>query len=245
MEEEYDILQVKDRLENYKKKKSPLFDLPTSLCMIGKSGSGKTQVLINLISRKKYYKNDFKPENIYLFSVSANTDDKLQAMIQMNNIPEENIFSNTFDLEELRIVYEYIKDNYLEAINNGEEPEHTLLILDDLAYSGDLLGYDKDNILNQVFMNGRHCLCSCILTSQKASLIGTGMRSNAKGVIMFGMLPQKELDLLANDFNHLESKKDFFKLYHKATPSRHDFLVVNYGNKEGIYQNKNFKIISL
>lgn len=244
MPQDYNILNVVDSLEDYKIKKDKIFNVPHKIIAIGRSGSGKSGLLVNLYGRGMYYKHDFKGDNIYIFSVSAKTDDKIKALISLKDIPESNIFSDEFNPDELEAVYETIKDNFIEDKEDGKNPEHCLIILDDLAYSNDLKGYDKkSNIINKVFMNGRHVNTSVYLTTQKASLIGTGVRCNADGCILFGQLTKKELDVIAEDFNHLPKKQDFTDMYLKNTPTRHDFMVVNYHNKGGLYQDNKFNTI--
>lgn len=243
-DDNYNILNVVDSLEDYKITKKNIFNVPHKIIAIGRSGSGKSGVLVNLYGRAMYYKNNFKGDNIFIFSVSARTDDKLKALIALKDIPESNIFSDQFNSDELEAVYDTIKSNFIEDQAEGIKPVHSLIILDDLAYSNDLKGYDKKtNIINKVFMNGRHINASVFLTTQKASLVGTGPRANADGAILFGQLPKKELDVVSEDFNHLPRKQDFTDMYLKHTPTRHDFLVINYHNKNGIYQDKNFKNI--
>ena len=59
---------MKDNTDSYTIKKNKLFDLPMRLLLIGKSGNGKSSFLGNLLLRKDMYRNDFKPENIYIFT---------------------------------------------------------------------------------------------------------------------------------------------------------------------------------
>lgn len=65
------ILKMKDKSDNFTIKKEHTFSLPMRLLAIGRTGCGKSSTALgNLLLRKEFYRNDFKPENIYIFSGS-------------------------------------------------------------------------------------------------------------------------------------------------------------------------------
>ena len=64
------------------------------------------------------------------------------------------------------------------------------------------------------------------------------------GAILFNT-SQKELELIADDFNYLENKKDFIKMFRKATDGKNKFLVVNFSNdRNEMYLDSEFKPIT-
>ena len=92
-------------------------------------------------------------------------------------------------------------------------------------------------------MNGRHLNLSSIITSQKFSLIQTGIRSNVSGAILFNT-NSKELDLIAEDFSYYDNKRDFVKLFRSTTKEKNSFLVVNFSNDNcDLYMNSEFEPI--
>jgi len=52
-----------------------------------------------------------------------------------------------------------------------------------------------------------------------------------------------EVEAMERDFNYLESKKDFVKLFRETTRGKNQFMVVNF-TEDGIYQDSNFKAIN-
>lgn len=65
---------MKDKSDNFTIKKEHTFSLPMRLLAIGRTGCGKSSTALgNLLLRKEFYRNDFKPENIYVFSGSLKT----------------------------------------------------------------------------------------------------------------------------------------------------------------------------
>lgn len=236
------IYRVKDAKEKHYKNKGMLFDLPMKLLLCGKSQySGKSSIILNYFCQndERLYKNDF--EEIYIFSGSASTDNKIKTLIAQLDIPEENIHSE-FNEDMLEAIYDLTEEEYEESIENGESPKHVLLILDDISFNGDLK--KKNNgILNKVFCNGRHINLSIIVTSQKYSQLHTCQRENATGVICWSCT-DKQLELIADDHNILDSKKQFKKMFRTVTEKPYTALVINYSNpKDDRYMNINFEPI--
>ena len=111
-----------------------------------------------------------------------------------------------FDEEDLEDLYEQLEDEFLDDVENKKKPSNKLIIFDDVAYSGGLKNKTA-GVISKIVMNGRHANISSIFTTQKFSLVQTGVRSNVTGAILFNT-SQKELELIADDYNYLENKKE-------------------------------------
>ena len=134
-------------------------------------------------------------------------------------------------------LYENIQDEYLELIEDGERPPNVLFIFDDMSFGGST----KTKAMEKLFCNGRHLNISTIVTAQKYTQIGTTARENSTGIIMFNST-DKQLELLSEDNNYLQNKKDFRKLFRTLTEKPHSFMVCNYSNpKEKMYMNNHFQ----
>lgn len=231
---------MKDDNESYHYKKDGLFNVPFRGLITAKSGQGKTNLIGNMFLRNEFYLNDFKPEDIYIFSESAKTDDKLRKLIEVRDIPDSNI-SHEFNEEKLEMLYDFLTEEYEKALEEKKKPVHSIVILDDCAFDGSL---KSSKALNHVYMNGRHIQCSVLICSQKHSLISTDIRENANFAIIFPC-SQKQLELVSDDYNYLPRKKDFISLFRKYTPNKHNFFVINFTNndKKQIYQDDNFEYI--
>jgi hypothetical protein len=236
------IYKVKDNKENYFIKKENLFNMPFRVLIVGKSMlSGKSNIITNLLLRDDFYMNDFEPENIFIVSPSLKTDEKIKKIVSVKEIPESNLFDD-YDEDVLEALYELIKEDYNNAIENDTKPTHKLIIFDDMSFGGKLK--DKRNgFMSKLFCNGRHLLINTLITSQKYSDILTTCRENATALILF-TCSNKQLELIEADHNVLGSKKDFQKLFRDATEEPHSFLVVNYSSsKNKMYQNSDFEVI--
>ncbi len=229
------ILKVKDHTDSYYTKMDNIFDLPFRVIIVGKSFlSGKSTVILNLLLRDKFYKDSFDGENIYIVS-NNKMDNKMKILKTEKDIPPENFVE--FSEENLENIYEQVEEECIEAVSDGQKPVNSLIVLDDVAFTGGL----KEKIngtLSRIACNGRHINLSMIVTAQKYSQLSTVIRSNASGAILFAN-SAKETDAMADDLNYLDNKKTFVKMFRKVTEGRNKFLVVNFSNDD-IYMDSEF-----
>jgi len=235
----YSILKVRDKTDSYYTKKFP-FDLSFRLIIVGKSFlSGKSTVILNLLLRDNFYKNSFLGENIYIVS-NNKMDNKMKILKTEKDIPDSNFME--FSEANLEHIYEQVEEECLEAISDGKKPVNALIVLDDCAFGGGLR--EKINgTLARISCNGRHVNLSMIVTSQKYTQLAPVIRTNASGAILFGN-SAKEVDMMADDLNYLESKKDFVSLFRKATTGRNKFMCVSF-SQDHMYLDSEFKEIKL
>jgi len=236
------ILKVKDKNDSYYTKLKDIFDIPMRLLIVGKSQlSGKTNLILNLLLRNEFYRNKYDGQNIFIVT-NNKLDNKLKILRKEKDIPDENVMP--FDEEDLEDLYEQLEDEFLQDVADKKKPSNKLICFDDVAYSGGLKNKTA-GIISKIVMNGRHANISSIFTTQKYSLVSTGVRSNVTGAILFNN-SQKELELIADDYNYLESKKEFIKIFRKTTEKRNSFMVVNFTNdKPDMYMDSEFKPIKM
>jgi hypothetical protein len=238
MTKKYEMLKVKDPSDKNHIKIPILADLPFRIAIVGKSQlSGKTTIILNLLLRKKYYRNYFKGNDIYIIS-NNNVDKKLSILMENLEIPESNFMN--FDPDLLDALY----DNLEEEHEQEKKKLHKLIIFDDVAYvSGGLKG-SQQGIMSKYAMNSRHILVNMVISSQKFSLLGTNIRSQLTSIFI-AKTSTKELELIEQDVNFLDNKKEFMKLMRDNTKGR-DFVFINFTNTEdeGMYLNANFEKIA-
>jgi hypothetical protein len=195
---------------------------PSLTLCIGKSGSGKSNVVGNMLTKKEFMKDFF--DEIYLFSPTAKTDD----LVEHLNLKDEHIIDN---LDESSIIKlnkivddntEKIKKN---GIKNTAKNSKILIICDDCISEKVFI---KSNILSKLATAGRHALISTIICSQSYTKVPRVIRLQAQGMIVFPS-SNDELDLLCEDLCPAGmSKKDFLELIKYATEERYSFLFVNH-----------------
>ena len=242
MPKKHKILKMKDKFDKFTTKKGMIFDLPMRVALCGASGMGKTSILGSLLLLNSFYAKDFLGKHIYIVSPSLPTDFKLKTIIKAKSVPEDNLYLD-FDEEEMTELYNYLQDNYKFAVENKEKPDNTVVIFDDISFSGKLK--DKQyGILSKFMCNGRKNLISVIQTSQKYTQLSTTSRENLTGC-MLASCSDKQLDLITEDHSYIEKTK-FKKLYRQLTNERFCFMVINYSNDfEFMYMTKDFVPVKL
>tara|TARA_R110000796_G_scaffold7600_3_gene25906 strand:+ start:14 stop:733 length:720 start_codon:yes stop_codon:yes gene_type:complete len=237
---DYTILKIKDKSDSYYTHLKDIFDIPMRLIIVGKSFlSGKSTIILNLLLRDTFYKDHFIGENIYIVS-NNKMDLKMQILKEEKDVPADNFME--YSESNLEMIYEKVEEAAMSAVSDGDKPVNALVILDDCAFGGDLKA-KINGTLSRIMCNGRHCCLSVMITSQKYTQLSTTIRSNASGAILFGN-SMKEVDSMEQDLNYLDNKKDFVKMFRKATEGRNKFLVVNFSN-DNIYLDSEFKPIIL
>ena len=234
------ILKMKDLSDDFTIHKDLLPNLSFRGLIVGRTGSGKTSALGSLLLLPEFYLNDFQGENIYIFSPLKN-DFKMETIIKSKEIPASNI-STEYDDEMLGMIYDKITDNFQEAIQLGNTPDHVLIILDDLSFSGALKTGTFNNIA-RVFMNGRKQMVSIILTTQFYHHILNSVRQNASFVMLYNT-SLRQLESVMEEHNFLPTKKQFVKMFRDNVKKKTDFILINHDNEpENLYLDKNFEPI--
>lgn len=233
------IYKVNDNTDN-NHESMPLFDLPMRLLINGKSQlSGKTTLILNMLMNPEFgYDKKFEGENIYIVSDNK-LDNKIKILMEYKDIPKENHFP--YDEDVLEMLYENLEQEAIDEMEENGKIQNKLILFDDVGASGNLKNKNF-GIISKLASVGRHVNCSVCATSQRFSQISTTFRSNLTGAILFNT-SMKELELIAEDFNYMNTKKEFISMFRRETEQPRSFLVINFSNPEGLYMNKKFKTI--
>ena len=234
--------KIKDIFDQSIIEKKLLFDLPFRIALIGRSGSGKTNVLINLLDKEMYGK-DFKKDDIYIITGSLSTDDKIKNYVKKRNIPLENLY-NGYKEDEMSELYNILSTNYKISISENSKPAHSLVIFDDISFSG-ALNDTRNGIMDKFACNSRKFLVSMISTAQKYTQLSTCIRENLTGLIC-ASCSDRQLDIISEDFNYSGCKKTFRMMFRDLTNNKFTFFICNLSNKKkDIYMDSNFEPICI
>ena len=242
----FELHRMKDRSDSYVTKKNPLFNLPMRLVIVAKTGGGKSSLLGNLLLKEDGYKNDFLPENIFIFSGSLAGDVKMKVITRELDIEPENQFSD-YNEEALEGIYDYLVSRFNDLVEQGVKDKqelNSLIILDDLAYSNAFKDSGKNDQIKRIFFNGRKFCISIIIISQKYTSVSTPLRENLSGLII-GASSNKQIELVSGDHNYLtQGYNGFRKMFLDSTKEPYHNLIINFDNdKEHIYYNNRFEPI--
>ena len=192
---------------------------PFSMLISGRSGSGKTNVLINLLTRKEFYGNYF--HYTCVFSPTAGEGDDMYDVLKL---PKENI-KNEFSEEDLNAIIEKRKELIQrKGIEWVSRNSRVLIVLDDIIANTHFLNSPEALMM---FALLRHYLCSVIVLTQSYRKIPRSLRLNVNGTIIFPST-QSEIEILLEEITPSGIKKrEFEKVIDYATEGQYDFLYIN------------------
>jgi hypothetical protein len=194
--------------------------LGSSTIINGKSGSGKTNLLLNLCLKKEFYgkiKESDKHgyfELVFLFSPTAEADDLADHL----GLEKKRIVTSDFEnkLEHIFTAQERI----IKSKGLDKSPK-ILLLYDDLQADQKFL---KSKIFMRSFIANRHSNITTIFLSQSFTKTPRVCRLQASNIMIFPA-SESEIALLVQEYcpPHT-SEKEFYELVKHATKDRFNFL---------------------
>ena len=177
-------------------------DHPYRILIIGGSGSGKTNVLLNLID------NQPDIDKIYLY-VKDLYEAKYQYLINIR----EKVGIDHFD--DPKAFTEYSNDMHDVYKNIGEynidKERKILIVFDDLI--ADIINNKKlDSVVTELFIRGRKLNISLVFITQSYFKVPKGVRLNATHFFIAKIPNKRELREIAQNHSSDISTKDFINI---------------------------------
>jgi hypothetical protein len=219
-------------------KHSHLPSLPCRGILIGPSNSGKSTVMSSMIL--DHYRGCFA--RIYIMSPSIFLDsvwDPVKEYIrnEMKVKDTEKCYFDEWDPEALQRVLTEHTAVVKTCKERGKQCHGALFVIDDFADDERLHTAGRSNILNQLFVRGRHSFASCWVSSQRLHSISTPVKVNTQFYIILPLRSAKEKESLFETLTAVHSMKTLEKLYQTATSKDHSFLYVNLKNPVEFFSN--------
>ena len=212
-------------------KKGIIARFPSSTCISGRSGSGKTQLLLNLLTNDILLGNYF--HYIIVYSPTANSyDDTYKAL----NLPKEN-FVPDFGPDQLENLIKARK-SLIEKRGISWVAKHArvCIILDDIIANRSFL---QSQTALKLFALLRHYLCSIFILIQSYTKLPRALRLNCNSTYIFPST-QSEVEILIDEVTPSGMKKrDFEKVIDYCTSDRYSFLSINNHAPKGEQIRKN------
>lgn len=193
------------------------FYVPTRNAIIGQSGSGKTNILLDIIHRFSAPKGTFKDLLIYLRSRHEPLYDYLAEKVPETKFIEVNSESDILPVDDL--------DN------------QTLVVFDDLI----LADKKVQAAIGEYFIRGRKRGLSCIYISQNYFSIPKIIRQQLSYLIMKKINSGRDLNLILQEFPLDIDVKELKAIYASCNKGIESSLMIDL-NKGELY--KNFKLLS-
>jgi hypothetical protein len=221
------INKPKDENLNLKELHPMLMKYFTNTLFIAPTGVGKTNLIINLLDRPRFYKNKF--DKVILFSNTYHNDKIWKAC---KTIDEENVHIDYSDETLQEII-----DEQRQSIED-ENPINTLIIFDDIIQQIN----KHSSLINKLVMRNRHYYLTIWITTQKYSLVSPTIRNNTSYYVLFGIKNRKEKDFIINELSDNISEEDFTKIWDYALDGKnYNFMVISVKDSPGKMYRKQFK----
>jgi len=200
--------------------------------IIGRPGSGKTNLILNLLcKRNKNYNGKF--DKVFIWSPSMGT---------MKNNPFESIpddqMNEELTVENLQGVLDMVKDT----------SEKVLFLFDDTV--NDIRkSPELQRLINKIVMNRRHLAggdggsVAVIMTTQVFNKVPASIRKTASHIYLFHTRNKTELNILFDELI-LISKKDFYNILNYVFKKPHDFLYISLNESVKKMFHKGFKLLN-
>jgi len=195
------------------------------LYVIGSPGSGKTSLVMSLLTSHPSKKN--KDKNLYYYKFFDNIhliSGSLQTLPQtfLKQLPD-NKKHNKYDDELMEDIIENLKQS---------ENENNLIVLDDV-----IKDLNRSKILSKIFLNRRHIThnenedgqggLSIITLSQKYSLLALEYRSAVSHLILFKTSNASELKRLKDEVMYDLDDDEFNQLTKLAWREKYSFIFID------------------
>ena len=186
---------------------------PYRILIIGGSGSGKINALLNLIS------NQPDIDKIYLYAKDPYKT-KYQYLINKREKVRKNHFNDPKGFMEysndMQDVYKNIEDY------NPIKKRKVLIIFDDMI--ADMISNNNLNpIVTELFIRGKKLNISIVFNTQSYFKVPKDVRLNSTHFFIMKIPNKKELQQIALNHSSDINFKDFMNIYKKYTREPHSF----------------------
>ena len=201
---------------------------PFRLLICGGTGSGKTNLLLNLIFKYLYY------NKIYIYAKDL-TESKYQ-MLQDFFKEVDGVIREKTEEEDFQIAtFSSSKDDIINVDDLDKEYQN-LVVFDDFVTEAD------QHLIEDLFIRSRKKNCSLIYLTQSYFSTPKDIRLQCNYFVFYNISNERELSDIQRD-HCLDINKDTFKAYFKeATSEIYNFFLIDKKTKELRFR-KNLDII--
>ena len=192
-------------------------DHPQRILIIGSSGSGKTNLLLNLIE------NQPDIDKIYLYAKDP-YESKYQYLINKRESVGINHFNDPkASIDYSNDMHDFYKNN--DDYNHDKENKR-LIVFDDMI--ADFIRNKKLNsIVTELFIKGRKLNISLVFITQSYFKVPKDVRLNTSHFFIAKISNKRELQQIAINHSLDINTKDFANIYRKYTDEPYSFLVID------------------
>ena len=192
--------------KRYRNKHPLLPQHPFNMLIVGQTGCGKTNMLLNLILKFSSF------DRLYIFSKHLHQP----KMVLLNDI-----FDKVKEKTDEDILFMSNTLDDLPPVDEMDSELQNLIIFDDMICEPNLTP------VVDYFIRGRHSNCSSIFLSQIYTKIPRQIRLNTHYFCFFNTPNRLEINIINNDCNYELEKDDFKNRFKKAVSKKYDFFFID------------------
>ena len=222
MNVEYTIQPVKTTKE--KIKQPVLADagvipkLNTSTLLIGKSGSGKSVLMHNLLTRKEFFNKGEYFDRVILISPTGESDDIQKSM----GIDESMVFTDMEEAENALKILQRVQEEDVKQ-NGSDGASKVCVIMDDVASQAKFM---RSEAFISLFIRSRHFNCTVFLLSQHFKIIPKICRLQASQMYFFAVSNTESECLCEEQAPPKMKKRNFMRLVDDTLREPYSFLSI-------------------
>jgi hypothetical protein len=206
----------KDGLDQPESVEDDIFPkLPMGCLIIGRSGSGKTQAMVNMLTNDNLLANYF--DFIYLFTDAKPDKDLIKDL----KLPKKQIITD-FDEEDVKEVMDKAERTIQQ--NGFKDSPKLMLVFDDILSAQKFL---KSKTMTKLATANRHFNISYIFCSQYYKKLPPVVRTNARYYMIFPSSMSECIKISEELTPPRMSKQQFIKYLQHATDKRYSFMSIN------------------
>ncbi|NPD90622.1 MAG: hypothetical protein HGN29_18070 [Asgard group archaeon] len=209
---------------------------PFRLHISGSSGSGKTNCLLSMLTRKEFYKGYF--DIIFIISLTAKKTDDVYDILEKNKGKTKIGFINELDETIIGEIMD-ISAGIVEDKKAHKAPK-VLMVFDDVVSEKKFLNKKE---FSKCFIMSRHFNMSSIILSQKYNATPRTCRLNCDAVIYFPGSVSEDMVITDDYCPPGFTKKEFLQILKFATAEPYSFLFINMKCLHKVRYRKNFDTI--
>ena len=201
----------------------------------GKSGSGKSTALINLLTMNKYYFDE-----IHIFSPTIGDDQNWKNYLDIYTKKEKMI--ETYDDLDLNAITNILASSQEDINENGlRHGQRKLIIIDDLIDSKNM----RQEAMKSLFFKSRHWSVSVYISSQSYMEMPRALRVNCSNLLIFKPDNSEIKRIVEEQANlYIKDKKDLEHIIQDACFSeKNSFLHINKQSDPQFWYRKTLKYI--
>ncbi len=195
--------------------------MPCGILIIGRSGSGKTQAMVNMVTNPNLLGDYF--DIVYFLTGSTPPDKEL---IKDLKLPKKNIIVD-FDEEKVKSIMTKA-ENTIEKDGFKNSPK-VLLLFDDILDSQKFL---KSKTMITLATANRHYNISYIFCSQYYKKINAVIRTNSRYYMIFPSSMSECIKIGEELCPPQMSQKKFINYLQHATAKKYSFMSINANSEE-------------